>query len=171
MGKCDIEIVLDADVIIHFIKGDLLSVLPSTVPYCKFVVLDIVVDEVLPPSQGQLLNQMSLLHNIHKVTFGSTPEERREYARLTSRFGRGESASMVYCRFHNNVIGSSNLKDIKEYCDEHRITYLTTVDFLYYGIQNGKITRQEAETFIKEVRAKGSKLPDIDFSKYVCGKL
>ncbi len=29
--------------------------------------------------------------------------------------------------------GSSNLKDIKEYCANNRITYLTTVDFLYYA--------------------------------------
>ena len=42
MVKKDIEIVLDADVIIHFAKGEMLSILPSIFPDYKYVVLDIV---------------------------------------------------------------------------------------------------------------------------------
>ena len=49
MVKKDIEIVLDADVIIHFAKGEMLSILPSIFPDYKYVVLDIVKNEVLPP--------------------------------------------------------------------------------------------------------------------------
>ena len=41
MVKKDIEIVLDADVIIHFAKGEMLSILPSIFPDYKYVVLDI----------------------------------------------------------------------------------------------------------------------------------
>ena len=107
MVKKDIEIVLDADVIIHFAKGEMLSILPSIFPNYKYVVLDIVKNEVLPPVLGQLENQMIFMKNIQEVKFGHTHEERKEYARLTSQLGlgRGESASMVYCRFHDDNIG------------------------------------------------------------------
>ena len=58
MARNDIEIVLDADVIIHFAKGERLSVLPSIFPEYRYVVLDIVKNEVLPPVLSQLENQM-----------------------------------------------------------------------------------------------------------------
>ncbi|MDY3251679.1 MAG: hypothetical protein SOX61_01400 [Prevotella sp.] len=173
MVKKDIEIVLDADVIIHFAKGEMLSILPSIFPDYKYVVLDIVKNEVLPPVLGQLEKQMIYMKNIQEVKFGHTHEERKEFARLTSQLGlgRGESASMVYCRFHDNVLGSSNLRDIIDYCDEYGINYLTTIDFLFYAIKRGIITKEEADEFIEKVRNKNSRLPNVDFSTYKCDKL
>ena len=170
MVKNDIEIVLDADVIIHFAKGEMLSVLPSIFPEYRYVVLDIVKNGVLPPVLSQLENQMIYMKNVKEVKFGQTHEERKEYARLTSQLGlgRGESASMVYCRFHDNVLGSSNLRDIIDYCDEYGIKYLTTIDFLYYAIKRGIITNEEAEEFVIKVRSKNSRLPNVDFSTYIC---
>lgn len=101
MAERKIKIVLDADVIIHFAKGEMLSSLPMVFPECEFVVLDIVRQEVKQPTLSQLQNQMAFLRNIKEVTFGETLEQRKEYARLTSvvGLGRGESACMVYCRF------------------------------------------------------------------------
>lgn len=148
-----VEIVLDADVIIHFAKGGLLNLIPDIFPEYDVVVLDIVKKEILSPILNQLENQIALLKNMREVSFGNKTEHVREFARLTSvlGLGRGESACMVYCRFNNHVIGSSNLKDITDYCDEHRITYLTTLDFLYYAIRRGLISKKEAEEFITEV--------------------
>ena len=107
------------------------------------------------------------------MKFGHTHEERKEYARLTSQLGlgRGESASMVYCRFHDNVLGSSNLRDIIDYCDEYGIKYLTTIDFWFVAIKRGIITKEEADEFIEKVRNKNSRLPNVDFSTYKCDKL
>ena len=78
---------------------------------------------------------------------------------------------MVYCLFHHDVVGSSNTKDVTAYCEEKGITYLTTNDFLYYAIRRGLMTVKEAETFVKDVRSKGSYPPIVDFEKYVCNKL
>lgn len=173
MAERKIKIVLDADVIIHFAKGGMLSSLPRVFPECEFVVLDIVRQEVKQPTLNQLQNQMTFLRNIKEVTFGETMEQRKEYARLTSvvGLGRGESACMVYCRYNNDVVGSSNLRDITDYCEEHQITYLTTTDFLYYGIRRGAWTRADADNFISRVNASGSKVPVVDFDTYVCGKM
>lgn len=173
MAERKIKIVLDADVIIHFAKGGMLSLLPGVFPECEFVVLDIVRKEVKQPTLNQLQNQMSFLKNIKEVTFGDTVEQRKEYARLTSvvGLGRGESACMVYCRFNNDVVGSSNLRDIASYCKEHKITYLTTTDFLYYGIRKGVWTKTDADGFIAHVNASGSKVPIVDFDTYLCDKM
>jgi len=55
------------------------------------------------------------------------------------------------------------------YCIKHQLTYLTTIDFLYYAIRNGVITIDQAFQFVKDVVAKGSKLPYTDFDTYVSG--
>ena len=164
MGK--VKIILDADVLLHFAKAGRLSMLPEILPEYEHVVLSVVYDEI-GSIQNQLDNQILLLKNISKETFNPTGEMLAEYARLLQTFGKGESACMAYCRYTHNVIGSSNLKDIKEYCEKQQITYLTTLDFLYYGIKRGKLSVEECEQFIKEVVAKGSKLPKVDFEKYM----
>ena len=162
-----VKIVLDADVIIHFSKGGLLSLLPQIFPEYEYIVLDKVYDE-LSTVRHQLDNQISLLGNIKKVEFAPTLEILREYATLKKKFGDGESACMAYCRYTSNIIGSSNLRDIKNYCTEHQITYLTTLDFLYYAWRRKKLTEEDCNTFMNEVRAKGSRIPVIDsITQYV----
>lgn len=161
------KIVLDADVIIHFAKGDMLSMLPRIFGDYDFVVLDTVYNEIKEPLKSQLDNQVSLLKNIKLLKFAPTGEIMREYALLTKTLGRGESACMVYCRYNHDVIGSSNLRDIKAYCQTHKITYLTTVDFLYHAIQKQLMSIEDATEFIKQVKLKDSRLPDVDFTTFV----
>ena len=119
MAVIKTKIVLDADVIIHFAKGGLLSLLPRIFPEYEYIVLDIVYKEVKQPILNQLNNQIKFLQNIREVTFGDTIEQKREFARLTDvmGLGRGESACMVFCRYNHDVIGSSNLRDIVGYCE------------------------------------------------------
>ncbi len=74
---------------------------------------------------------------------------------------------MVYCRDSKDVLGSSNLRDIREYCANHQITYLTTIDFLYYAFIRKKMTKEDVNAFIAEVIAKGSKLPSVNIEQYI----
>ena len=67
----------------------------------------------------------------------------------------------------NDVLGSSNLRDIKEYCEKNQITYLTTIDFLYYAYVHKKMTEKECQHFISDVNSKGSRLPVVDIMTYV----
>jgi hypothetical protein len=97
--------------------------------------------------------------------------ELKEYAKLLQSKGKGESACLAYCRFNYNIIGSSNLQDIALYCKEHGITYLTTLDFLYFAMKQNILTENEANQFIQEVRAKDSKLPNITMNTYVCNTI
>lgn len=162
-----VKIVLDADVIIHFSKGGLLAILPDIFTNFEYVILSTVYKEIHRPIKDYLDNQILYLKNITLLPFEPKSDMKREYAILVSEFGKGESACMAYCKYTHDVVGSSNLRDIKEYCDEHKMTYLTTIDFLYYAIKKNVITVARANKFIKEVKAKDSKLPDINFDTYV----
>jgi len=161
------KIVLDADVIIHFSRGGRLHELANIFPQYEYVVLSTVYDEVLQPIKNELDNILNYIQNISYETFNPQGEMRKEYAILKSKFGKGESACMSYCKFTNNVIGSSNIRDIKNYCDTNRITYLTTLDFLYYSIKKGMMTVEDANTFCKTVIENGSRLPNVNFNMYV----
>ena len=161
------KIVVDADVIIHFAKADYLSTLPTIFPEYRMIVLSAVFEELKGDIKQQIENMTSLLKNMDMIPFTPQKDMKLEYAKLSRRFGKGESACMAYCLYTNNVIGSSNLKDIKEYCQQHQLIYLTTLDFLYYAIKREKMTVDEAHQFIQTVREKGSKLPDTDFNVFI----
>ena len=165
------QIVLDADVVIHFAKGGWLNKLPSIFPDYEYILLEAVHEEFLSDIRTQVDNQIALLKNITLHPFAPRGEMLREYAMLRSKFGKGESACMAYCLFTHNVIGSSNLRDIRAYCQEKKITYLTTLDFLWYARHKHLMTTDEVKTFINEVRSKGSILPEVDIEKYVCEKV
>ena len=161
------KIVVDSDVLIHFAKGDSLSLLPSIFPEYQYIILSNVYDEV-KSLQVQLDNQMRFLKNITLETFAPTGDMLLEYAKLSDTFGDGESACMAYCKFSHDVVGSSNLKDIRKYCKDNGITYISTVDFLYYAYRRKVMTEKQCNDFIQKVRSNGSILPNLDIEKYVC---
>ena len=170
-----VKLVLDADVIIHFAKGGRLGDLPGFLPEFQFLLLDVVKRELSSMILSILDPMIHRDKSLMEVQFGGSAGEIREFSRLTSAsglaLGRGESACMVYCLFHRDVLGSSNLKDITAYCEEKGITYLTTIDFLYYAVKRGHMTKSEAEEFVRRVIEGGSRLPDVDFDTYVCTKI
>lgn len=162
-----VKVVLDADVIIHFAKGGYLNMLPSILKEYDHIVLDVVYNEIQGELKAQLDKQMIYLKNIELVSFEASGDMMYEYFKLLETKGSGESACLAYCRFTNNVIGSSNLKDTADYCKRHRIDFLTTVDFLYYAIKRGLMSCDEANRFVDDVRNKGSVLPNFDFFTYI----
>lgn len=162
MNNPKIKIVLDADVVIHFIKGECLSLLPEILPGYRFVVLDIVFDTELRRNAQtctQIDNQIRFVGNITVEAWKPNYEMMKEYAFLLQTFGVGESASMVYCKYNPNVLASSNLRDIKFYCEQNNITYLTTMDFLSLAHRKKILNEEECDAFITAVLQQGSKLP------------
>lgn len=130
MEEKKLKIVLYADVLIHFAKASRLSELPNFFKEYDHIILDKVYEE-LKSIRNQIDNQVFFLRNIRIKPFNPVGQMAREYAMLTARFGKGESACMAYCKFTSDIIGSSNLKDIRVYCQSNRIVYLTTLDFLH----------------------------------------
>ena len=164
-----LKIVLDTDVVLHFMKGGRLSLLLDIfASECEYVMLSTTYDEIRNRDQkNQIDNHINLLKNLTKVEFNPTGEMRRVYAMLTSQFGKGESACMAYCQFEHHVIGSNNTRDIREYCNNHGISYLTTDDFLYYAIKRGMMTESDATQLIADARAQGSNVPEFDYNTHI----
>ena len=165
------KIVLDSDVVIHFMKGDCFPLLFDIFPEYEYLILDVVYSELSKETQTKTyIDNISrfMASKIKVVDFKPTGAMMREYALLLRSLGKGESACMIYCLDNKDVLGSSNLKDITEYCESNQITYLTTLDFLYYAYIRKIMTKQECDAFIQQVISKGSKLPIVDISKYSC---
>lgn len=163
-------IVLDADVIIHFIEANSFSLLPDIFPEYQYIILDIVYEEISKNNKTKSFIDKYLFYfpKLRQEKFDPKGDSMKEFFLLQQKLGRGESACMVYCRDNLNVLGSSNLKDIRDYCAKYNITYLTTLDFLYYAYCRGKISQEQCYQFMQDVNKAGSKLPVVDITKYKC---
>lgn len=170
MERKKTKIVLDADVIIHFIEANSFSLLPDIFPEYEYVILDVVYSEISKYSKTKKFidNYLHYFPKLKQEIFAPKGDSIKEYFLLQRTLGKGESACMVYCRDNQNVLGSSNLKDIKDYCSKNNITYLTTIDFLYYAYCKKKMTQQACTDFMRAVNNAGSKLPIIDITQYTC---
>jgi predicted nucleic acid-binding protein len=160
------KILLDADVIIHFVKGERLLDLPKIFKEEK-VILDIVCQELMKRRDlAHFYENLIRFGLINEISFKTDLSVLREYARLKKKYGDGESACMAYCKFNKDILASSNLRDIKSYCEENEIQYLTTMDFIAEALHSGLWSAADCDFFIYNVKSKGSKLPVNKISEY-----
>jgi len=157
------KILIDADVLIHFIKGEQTGIINKIFANELFLI-DIVFEEVFKNS-SQRVNIENLIRfgYVKEIKLDDSGFEiKREYHRLTSskggNRGKGESAIMSYCRYNKDILASSNLSDILDYCNEFGIIYITTMDFLAEAFRKNILSEQECDDFIKTVKSKGSRL-------------
>lgn len=152
------KILLDADVVIHFIKAGkqllLLKVFPN-----RFVMLDKVHKELtVRDSKAIPVNNFLNWCKIPVIPIPVNAEILKEYARLKKELGEGEAACLAVARYTKDYVASSNLKDIYAYCTEHGIVYYTTMDLLLELYKQGTMSEAECDQFICDVKSKGSKL-------------
>ncbi|KAA6312661.1 hypothetical protein EZS27_036443 [termite gut metagenome] len=156
------KIVIDADVIIHFLKGGYLSLLHKIFPEYQYVILDIVLNKELRKHRDTRIaidNHLNYCKYIQIENWNPNNEMIKEFAYLSTKYGLGESASMVYCKYNQDVIASSNITEITNYCNTNNITYVTTMDFLWTAYITKKMTETECNDFISKVLSAKSKLP------------
>jgi len=160
------KILLDSDVVRHFINGNQIQKLTAIYPK-RFVMLDVVFNELCRSKQiEKTVTGFVKMFQVELLDFPVKKEIVVEYAKLKKTFGDGESACMAVAKFHQQYIASSNLKDIKAYCEEHSIVYLTTMDILLDAINGGILSEKECNVFIKDVKDKGSRLPCNTIAEY-----
>jgi len=160
------KILLDADVIIHFIKGERIGILNKIFPN-KLYILDVVFSEVFQGAQRPMVENLIRMRIIEELSFDNDLVVLKEYARLKKIYDNGESACMAYCKCHNDVLASSNLSDVKLYCEENNIQYLTTMDFIHQAYIDELMDEAECDYFIYNVKSKGSKLPVNSIKEYI----
>ena len=113
---------------------------------------------------------LSVLQQLYKeeYSFPSKDEDiLKEYALLSKTKGKGESACMAVCRYQNNILASSNLRDIKPYCEQYGIAYLTTMDILAIAHKKGLMSLKECDESIKAILSKQSKLPYDNLTEFL----
>ena len=167
-------ILIDADVVSHFIKAGEIYAIGNIFPY-EIKVLDKVYNE-LEKHRGKRIQMDNLINqNILKIeNFPENNQEiKKEYFYIKNKLfrGDGESACLAVVRYTKNIIASSNIKDIKRYCELHDIDYLTTMDFLCEAFKTGYFDLTRCNNFITRVIAKGGKMPVTRMEDFNCRKL
>lgn len=77
MAEKKTKIVLDADVINHFVKGGLLDLLPQILPEFQYIVLDVVRKELPVIILSALDKHMKKHGNIQEEVFGQSSGEKK----------------------------------------------------------------------------------------------
>ena len=127
------KILLDADVVSHFIKGSQLLILPILYPN-QLVVLNTVKKELKNIKNVRFKAQVDNFLKIKGVEQKDFPEDFKvikEYAKLKKELflGKGERSCLAFARFNENyIVASSNLSDIEKSPRIATIRYLTTMD-------------------------------------------
>lgn len=167
-----VKILLDADVVIDFIDGQQLSVLPRILPSYDFVILDLVMNQELgkhPATKQYIERQIDWfrdLPNLSILKWEPDRETLRIYSELLRTKGKGESACLAYCQTHNDVLASCNLRDTKVYCEQNGITYITFLDLIWYAWRNNVLNEADCNQCIHNVIAAGNKIPNMPIAKY-----
>lgn len=162
MIKNEKIILLDADVISHFISCSEIIYLPKILEPHRIVILENVYSEVsrIHSRKTVLDNLLASARNISKQPFPiSNIDIKKEYALIRKKnplIGDGERACMAVAKYTENVIASSNFRDIIPYCKENSIYYLGTLDILTIALNKGIFDIERCNLFIETARSKNN---------------
>jgi predicted nucleic acid-binding protein len=162
------DILLDCDVFrhLHFLKC--LEQVEKSVP-AKLIMLDIVVAELTMNERfTPIVNDYSKRAIILKMRFPQKNEDilTEHFDMLSNDVGPGESACMSVARFNDDVVGSSNLRDIATYCKTYSISYLTTLDLMFIAVEQGNITEAEFDQAVQDLINNDYRIPNITYQNY-----
>jgi predicted nucleic acid-binding protein len=158
-------ILIDADILIHFSLGDTVLRISDIYPQYEKWVIEVVEKEIGKRlSSAHLQLQFALNQSIFKrVEMPSIKSPAyQEFLRLkreNPRIGEGEAACMAFARFNDHILASSNFRDIRKYCEEHQILYVSTMDLLKEALSQNIMSEEECDQFIQKVKKQGSQLP------------
>lgn len=147
-------ILLDSDVISHFIANNCLDDLPKILAPHQCVVIDYVYAEIArSPFRKAFLDSLIANNNVQLMPFpNSDLVIKVEFAQIKKKnylIGDGERACMAVAKHYNNIIASSNFRDIAPYCQLHGIFYLGTLDILTVAANKGVYDETQCDTFIQ----------------------
>jgi hypothetical protein len=164
-------ILLDADVLIHFFKGEELLLLPKLYPN-RLLIIQEVINELKTHDYQLIITTLinTKLVRIYEIPKSLSANILYEIAKIQKEVPSaelGERVCMAIAKHDNKIVASSNIKDIKSYCSANKIEYLTTMDILVQAYQQEIIDEADADYFIYNVKSKGSKLPCNTIKEYL----
>ncbi|HOW38935.1 MAG TPA: hypothetical protein PL123_00215 [Bacteroidales bacterium] len=154
MNKSAKIVLLDADVISHFISCNEILFLHKILDPHPIAILDNVYNEVARISSRKIILD-NLLKSIREVNIMAFPtgdiDIKKEFAlikKINPLIGEGERACMAVAKYNKNIIASSNFRDIAPYCEANNILFLGTLDILAIALQKGIFDSARCNTFI-----------------------
>lgn len=161
-------VVLDTDVIIHFHKGGKLSQLHEIIHPHQFCILDEVFQEIRDPLLQQHVDNLLKFKFIVPEELKNHPKASLEAIKISANptIDLGEAFCLAFAQHNSNIIASSNLRDIIDYCQKNNIEFLTTLDLIAIARKRKIFTKKECNNFVQEVIRKGSKIPNIEIDNY-----
>lgn len=147
-------ILLDSDVISHFIANNCLADLPAILAPHHCMVVDYVYAEIArSPFRKAVLDGIIASGAIQLMQFPNADLAiKLEFAQIKKRnylIGDGERACMAIAKHSNDIVASSNFRDIAPYCQLHGIYYLGTLDILTIAASNGIFDEAKCDSFIQ----------------------
>ena len=177
MQKTKRIILIDADLVSHFISAGEAENIHLVFPDNQIQILDKVYAELQRwkfKNAGVILSMILKEKNIQLIGFPEDNEAiKKEYFHIKKMMfkGDGESACLAVAKHNKNILASSNLRDIKVYCEMHKIDYLTTMDFLCYALYTDFFSLERCNVFIEKVLKSGSKLPVKKMEDFICKEI
>ena len=168
------KILIDADVVSHFVTGGEANVIDKIFPDNAIYILDKVHAELQQWRYPRVRSEISILLSKKIIRLMDFPEDNaeivKEYAYIKTKLfkGDGESACLAVARHNKHILASSNLKDIKSYCSMHKVDYLTTMDFLCEALRTKFFDEKRCNNFITKVIYSRSRLPVTNMKEYTC---
>ena len=166
---------VDADVISHFMATGYIDRLTEILQPHAVMIVENVYKEAsyhpTEPDRKRKVDKWMERCKVCKIAFPYANENiRREFFRLKKEnpmLGDGERACMSMARFGQEVIASSNFRDVAPYCDENGIEYIGTLDVLTIAMNKGIFTSKECNQFIMDAKAKNkARFPVEDITDY-----
>ena len=81
--------------------------------------------------------------------------------------GKGEASALALAKECDGIVASNNLRDIMQYINEFRLSYLTTGDIMVDAYKKSLITEGQGNLIWASMLAKRRKLGAISFSEYL----
>ncbi|MCL5065069.1 MAG: hypothetical protein M1600_08380 [Firmicutes bacterium] len=161
----DPPLVLDADLLSCFLHTNHLALLGKLYP--QAVILDVVRSEIdKVPSLRSALGQVTQSGWFSLRSVDVPSDEAAEYAfltrkkRLPSPLGHGEVAVMAWVRYNGGTVGSNNLRDVRTYCQDNNLRFMTIRAIVADAVLNRKnLSMVDAESFWAAMLTKGRRLP------------
>jgi len=154
MSQSNKIILLDSDVISHFIANNCLADLPTILAPHRCMVVDYVYNEISRnPFRRAVFDGIIASGAIQLMQFPNNDLEiKREFAqikKLNYLICDGERACMAIAKHSRDIVASSNFRDIAPYCKLNGIYYLGTLDVLTIAANKDVFDEAKCDIFIQ----------------------
>ncbi len=138
----------------HFIANNCLADLPTILAPHQCMVVDYVYAEIARnPFRKAILDGIIASGAIQQMHFPNDDLAiKLEFAQIKKRnylIGDGERACMAIAKHRNDIVASSNFRDIAPYCKMHGIYYLGTLDILTIAANRDVFDEAKCDSFIQ----------------------